>query len=268
MTTHPMPISCPRCGATIDADTAERDERGRVVCAACPAVIVRHLEVSSELRGLLAQVRQVRAPMSRLAVRAGKLAHVERAIGSVVPDAVIAFLVAIGEPLERVIAQTAERATFAETTFEGVRGRAVAASARSDLITFDRAGDWPVISCGFRPTTDRGEPALVMWDWKSWTALPASPPPTLARYVREWYALGDGDRLPPIGLTAAPSPEVLAAFDPVIEDREAIETAPREVEHAKFGKGRVLREIDGKLEIDFGDAGIKTLLSRFVTDLS
>ena len=39
----------------------------------------------------------------------------------------------------------------------------------------------------------------------------------------------------------------------------------RMVTHAKFGPGRVLREFDDKLEIDFGAAGVKTLQARFVT---
>ena len=36
------------------------------------------------------------------------------------------------------------------------------------------------------------------------------------------------------------------------------------VVHAKFGRGRVLREIGDKLEIDFGEAGVRTLLAKFV----
>jgi hypothetical protein len=59
----------------------------------------------------------------------------------------------------------------------------------------------------------------------------------------------------------SPSDEDLAAFQPVIA-RAA--TNARRVVHAKFGTGTVLRSLEGKLEIDFGEHGIKVLAERFV----
>jgi hypothetical protein len=38
------------------------------------------------------------------------------------------------------------------------------------------------------------------------------------------------------------------------------------VEHPKFGRGKVLREVDGRLEIAFADV-TRTLLARFVHDV-
>jgi hypothetical protein len=42
--------------------------------------------------------------------------------------------------------------------------------------------------------------------------------------------------------------------------------AERWVVHDKFGRGKVLREHEGRLEIAFDDHGTRTLLARFVRD--
>lgn len=50
-----------------------------------------------------------------------------------------------------------------------------------------------------------------------------------------------------------------------------VEAAAARVEHVKFGVGRVLRAIGAgegrKLDIDFGAAGVRTILARFVREL-
>lgn len=57
--------------------------------------------------------------------------------------------------------------------------------------------------------------------------------------------------------------EDLAKFQPGVEMKKA---KGREVTHKKFGKGEILRELEGgeKLEVRFEDGAVKTLLARFV----
>lgn len=58
-----------------------------------------------------------------------------------------------------------------------------------------------------------------------------------------------------------PTDEELAEFRPVILRKAA---STRRVVHAKFGEGTVLRALEGKLEIDFGEHGVKVLAEKFV----
>lgn len=57
----------------------------------------------------------------------------------------------------------------------------------------------------------------------------------------------------------------------LVEAHAAVVAAAPRVSHAKFGVGRVLRSTGGgddrKLEIDFGAAGVRTILARFVREL-
>jgi hypothetical protein len=57
----------------------------------------------------------------------------------------------------------------------------------------------------------------------------------------------------------------------LVLSRTAVVAAAPRVQHSKFGVGRVLRSTGGgdarKLEIDFGPAGVRTILARFVTEL-
>jgi hypothetical protein len=47
----------------------------------------------------------------------------------------------------------------------------------------------------------------------------------------------------------------------------AVEAPPRYVTHTRFGRGLVLDDREGKLDVDFGgDVGRKTLLRSFVTE--
>lgn len=66
-------------------------------------------------------------------------------------------------------------------------------------------------------------------------------------------------------------PDAAPQFGPRLVLPRGVVTAVVQVEHAKFGVGRVLRAIgDGdtrKLDIDFGPAGVRTILARFVREL-
>lgn len=67
-------------------------------------------------------------------------------------------------------------------------------------------------------------------------------------------------------------PDAAAGVCPRLVLAHGAITAVLQVEHAKFGVGRVLRAIgDGdarKLDIDFGAAGVRTILARFVRELA
>ncbi len=77
---------------------------------------------------------------------------------------------------------------------------------------------------------------------------------------------GADDPLPPQA-----RPDAAPQFGPRLVLSRGAVAAVVQVEHAKFGVGRVLRSIgDGdtrKLDIDFGPAGVRTILARFVRDL-
>jgi hypothetical protein len=226
-----------------------------------PAAEERALSVAPPLRRLLARVHEVLAPGSALQVRADELAAVEAELGSVVPDAVIAFLLARGRTLGLLVELTRERNAYAEAT----HGPAVAGDPRGRLVIVDSFGDWPRTSVGYRPTRERSEPMLVRWDWKKWVAWSAYPE-TIEVYLREHFAAGEPTApasRPGVDLTVAPGDDALARFSPrIVAPLPAVE---RFVVHPKFGRGRVRRDLGDRLEIDFEDGGTRVLLARFVT---
>ncbi len=105
----------------------------------------------------------------------------------------------------------------------------------------------------------------MIWDHEKWVAVPAFGLETIEALVRGRFAgIHREDAHGPLDLDTPPSPMALEAFTPCVVVPPA--AAERFVVHPKFGEGRVLRAFEGKLDIDFGEQGIKTLLERFVGD--
>lgn len=251
---------CPRCGVALDTDTTPRDGHGALVCPSCPPIVVRSLALDEPLRVLLARLWEVTpaTTSSRCAVRASELEAAEASLKSAIPDVVLAYAIATRVPPSALVERTRERYAHAEATWS----RAIAHAPESRLVVIASWGEWPRFSVGFRPTKHRTAPPLVVWDWKSWCAVEGkggiADVEVLAR-----TDVRDGEDEAPVDVDSPPSAAALAAFVPVVEaDPPSVE---RFVVHAKFGRGRVLRELGDKLEIDFGDHGCRTLLARFVT---
>jgi hypothetical protein len=209
----------------------------------------RELEIESTLRCLLAEVwRQCGGTATQL-IAPVDLAAVEQAIGSVVPDAIVALAIARGITLAPLVESTSAMTSFAATT----HGR------KAPFVAIETWGEWPAFSVGFERTRERGEPTLQVWDWKTWTHWSDHPIRTVADFVQHRLAGSDADS--PMVLGPLGSGE---EFTPRIG--EPPRAAARFVSHAKFGRGEVLAEIEGKLRIAFAD-GERTLLARFVSDV-
>jgi hypothetical protein len=208
----------------------------------------RELELDPPLRALLAEVWKQCAGSGVQTIAAADLATVEGALGSAVPDAIVALVIARGLTLASIVEHTSAIASFASATH----------GLQAPFVALETWGDWPATSVGFARTRGRGAPRLRVWDWKTWTAWTDHPIRTVADFVH--HRLAGDDAHEPIVLAAVGSGE---GFRPRIVAPPP--AATRFVQHAKFGRGEVLEERDGKLRIAFAD-GERTLLPRFVTD--
>lgn len=123
--------------------------------------------------------------------------------------------------------------------------------SKFDHVVFDAWGDWPRFYTAYACGPADGKPFAV-FDLKA-MAFTSRFESLMELLDRRWGA-------PPTDANA----EELAAFAPAILRRHPVERAERTVVHKKFGRGVVLREVDGKLQIDFGANGIRLLASSFV----
>lgn len=210
----------------------------------------RALELSDELRRLLGAVWRTLAPETEQTLQLDVLADVERELRTVIPDDVLALSIARGLPLSCIVEHSASMESFASTTHR----------LHAPFVAIDTWGEWPATSVGFVRTQERGAAQLQVWDWKTWTRWSDHPIHTVADFVRHRLAGDDADIAAPISLAGLPAPEL---FRPRLVAKPAV--AKRYVVHAKFGRGEVLDEREGKLRIAFADAE-RTLLPRFVTD--
>lgn len=217
----------------------------------------RDLSLSPALRATLRRLRDALGVRGEPLVDVRDLAEVERFVGSVVPDAVIALLLAQGKTIGTVANETGLHRDLGSTWEPPIPKR-----EREALICFDHWGERPLFAIGFGRTTERGEPPLVVWDHKKWVAVPEFGLDDVIRYVEGRFTgiHRDDERAPLVLDLRSPPGSADAAFVPRL-----VATAPAErwVEHPKFGRGKVLREVDGRLEIAFAD-GSRTLLARFV----
>jgi hypothetical protein len=169
----------------------------------------------------------------------------------VIPDDVLAYLAALGVteeggPLSCVFEAEREIDTFCGAMDPPLR------TWRKDAgyshVPFDAWGDWPRFYALFarKPSA---KPIAVL-NLKHITLEHFA---SVADYM-DWRWSGAVDL----------SASIEDAVEPQI--RRAVSPPQRRVVHEKFGVGVVLRDAEGKLQIDFGDAGVKTLAARFVKD--
>jgi len=213
----------------------------------------RELEIDDELRALLGALRRACAADTPLIAELEIVADVERELGTVLPDDVLALSIARGLPLSRIVEQTASMDAFARTTH----------GLGAPFVVIETWGEWPATSVGFVRTQQRGPAQLQVWDWKKWTRWGDHPICGVAEFVR--HHLGGDDAVPGSAIMLAPLPAA-DAFRPRLAAKPA---APqRFVTHAKFGRGEVLETLEGqhgKLRIAFAD-GERTVLAKFVTE--
>lgn len=195
------------------------------------------------------------------------VAALEQALGAGFSDAMLATFASRVPHLEdQLEVQVAGLAALAE------EARAVGCPA--ELLAFGRQADlfWCV------PRREHAWTTTAVTPWHPLDGAGAAQP--LARWLRE-VALADlRDLLTELD-AIDPSHDELPV-DAQIEwarvhtptlvlSRAAVVAAAPRVQHGKFGVGRVLRSTgDGdarKLEIDFGPAGVRTILARFVQEL-
>ena len=180
---------------------------------------------------------------------------VEKHVGGIVPDDLLAFLIATGRSLEALVTMTASVAAF----YEGMEAKGWRRRFKFAHVAFDESynpEEGPL--CAALGTT---EATIVFWflrkadPWEPIFLVPGEPP--MVSYCRWKY--------PTVDFTAAVDPAPLAAFRPCIVAPAALET--RRVKHPKFGEGTVVRVIaPDKLEIDFGAHGVRKLLASTVVD--
>lgn len=219
----------------------------------------RELVLSPATRAALRRLRDALGVTGSVEVDVCDLAEVEAFVGSSVPDAVVALLVAQGKSIGTIANETALHRDLSATWEPPIPKR-----RRDELVCFDHWGEHPLYTVGFSRTQDRGEPRLVVWDHKKWVPVPAFGLDDIVRWIEGRYLdiHRDDERAPlSLDLHAPPGP----ADEAFVPRLVASAPAERWVEHTKFGRGKVLREVDGRLEIAFSDA-TRTLLARFVRD--
>lgn len=192
-------------------------------------------ELSRELGLLMRHLDRHEAVVDAAAVEA-----VESHRKITIPPAVLAYMAASGEPMRNLIVLDEQLEAFFAAGNEPLWKR----RAGFAHVSFTAWGDWPRFHAVFDP---RGAISVF------WLKTASLEPSTMEKVLR--------DRWPEVDRGASTDAVCLPAV------RRAIAPPTRQVIHPSFGKGAVLSEDDGKLRIDFGDKGIKTLLARFVTDV-
>lgn len=201
------------------------------------------------------------------------LARVEESVGATLPYDVVALAVLRIPVLRRAVglhvARLDDVARDCAGEFGPPRGWVAVASFGEGAMRAEAEHAWGVgtLLCVREGARDRaGDPEVRTTDGET-----TSPPTRLSALLRErlsrryafvgeWQALLAAARA-----DARPLDEPYVAR--LVDDRRAPPPALGKVRHAKFGVGQVLRALEGdKLEVDFGAAGTKTLLRRFVTD--
>lgn len=201
------------------------------------------------------------------------LEEVESTRGVVLPDDVVilatlrmsAFVRAVGLDLPGLAGPRRDCAG----DFGAPRGWVDVASfgqrAMSESVREDDLGLDTLLAVAARPPTRSGDPPIRIIDGPG-----SIEKTTLARFVRERLARRYGTRVEYSSLveaarTGGPVPDSMIVT--VVDDAPP-PPVERRVVHAKFGEGRVLREIeDEKLEISFDSGATKTLHRSFVRDL-
>jgi len=163
-------------------------------------------------------------------------------LGHDVPDDVLAYLAALGISLATALEGEGEIESF----YEAQEERDWRKHAHYDHVPFDAWGDWPRMYAMFERTSD----AIGVLNIKTMTIDRFA---SMGHYI-DWRW---GDQ---VNFDEAVD---IADFKPAIT--RAPPKGARRVVHVKFGTGTVLAEAEGKLQIDFGEHGIKTIAEKFVS---
>lgn len=144
----------------------------------------------------------------------------------------------------------------------------------AELLAIARTGE--IFHCVPRREHPWATTAITPWHPEDGTG-PAKP---MQKWLRDgpfddlWQLLLELQAIDPAADEPLPPqarPDAAHVFAPRLVLRHGAVLSIVQVEHAKFGVGRVLRSIgDGdarKLDIDFGPAGVRTILARFVREL-
>src|SRR5688572_9899222 len=164
-------------------------------------IVSRPLELSPSLHLLLATLWERLGSPPLRDIEAATLEHVERDLGTVVPDAILALLAANGRSFGGMSESTSMYRAL-EDTLEPPIPRA----RRRELVCFDHWSDYPMYFAGFAPTRDRSEPAIIVWDSKHWLEARELGWITVEAYVRGLYgSMPREDGAPPLDLATPPS---------------------------------------------------------------
>ncbi len=177
----------------------------------------------------------------------------EREVGSLVPDGVLALLVAQG----RSVGAIAESTQLLNAL--GATANLPHSKQRRALIAFDHWGEHPMYFAVFEATRDRSSTALEVWDARAWTSVREFGVHDVPSYVYARY-VGIHREGEPLDLTAP----LLEAHRLTLQVVEAQAAPVRWVEHAKFGRGRVLREADGAWVVEFESGPTRAIDPHFL----
>jgi hypothetical protein len=202
------------------------------------------LRITPETRRLLAAVWRAKGKPP-LTIHPDQVADAAKELRVVIPDDVVAIVIAEGRLIGALPALTLEVTTYFDATHGKGKWRG---ELEFDHVVFARlpSDDSEPLYASFR----RGSAELALWDVRRPTR--GGVKATLAEYL----ARG--------GTTGTATAEEVAAFQPVIDLPPP--PPPRRVTHPTFGTGTVLEKKDGKLRIDFGAHGVKVIAEKFVRD--
>ncbi|MBW2527249.1 MAG: hypothetical protein JRI23_23915 [Deltaproteobacteria bacterium] len=214
--------------------------------------LLRGFDIADKLRSALVLCRlrrDITAPpvLASEAVRA-----VEAELGSPVPDPVWAWLAAAGRDPYQVLTLTAD-------------GHEEHRLPRR-LIAFERDHRHGTYFCVQRRAAELS--LCSVWEWDGSRAVETWH--DLASFVRSRQDLAAGPL--PGGIYQGERERFeleLAAFAPGLVDRTEDRSA-RRVRHPRFGDGVVVQELPStpaKVQVDFGAAGIKIMMSSHLDDL-
>lgn len=194
------------------------------------------------------------------------VARQEEALGASFSDLLLAVLAARVPHLEDAFELALELGPLA--------AEARAQRCPAELLAIARAGE--TFYCVPRREHAWATTAITPWHPEDGTSTPRP----LQRWLKEgpiddlWQLLAELDAIDPNADEPLPPqarPDATSPFAPRLVVVHGAVTSVVQVEHSKFGVGRVLRAIgEGdarKLDIDFGPAGVRTILARFVREL-
>jgi len=175
------------------------------------------------------------------------VANTTEHIGCAIPDDVLAYVAAVRRDgaLEEIVNGVDSIHMF----YEAEERSDWRGSCGFDHVAFDQWGDWPAFWALFSRTPSDKPIGVINIKQLDITSFKS-----VADYI-DW-------RWSDVDFNTVDVD--ISKFAPTVS--AAPTKSQRRVVHVKFGTGTVLAEAEGKLTIDFGDAGVKTIAEKFVKD--